>query len=283
MSTTISGNRTWMDRIRSAFTAQDETMLAAALAEAPTPGAAGGTVVHLHTGTAQSTKDEAAPMSKDVSDLVRTTADALGLMNASLKALDTRFTDLDRKVAGIITKDGEREDAAVEDAKIKLAEALAAKEKADKEEAEAGEATKAATGDAATRDSASLAAAFQDCMSRAEILMPGIAIPTFDASTLATSTEAVLCGFRRKVLTAAQAAGPGQAHVKAVLPVGADLAGMTCDAVGIVFQGATELARSANNTQTRFGRAGIVSSGKPSGAPPTPTEINERNRKFYGG
>ena len=279
--TTQATQRTWMDRIRSAFTAQDETMLAAALAEAPTAGTSGGgTVVNLHT--TGHTRDEAPAVNKEVAELVKATADAMGLMNTSLKNLDAKFNALDQKVATIVTKDGEREDAAAKEAaekaeaaKAKADEAAAEKAKADEDEAKKA---KAKTGDAATKDSANLAAAFKDCVSRAEILIPGVAIPTFDSKALATDTEATLCGFRRKVLTSAQAAGPNQAHVNALLPAGSNLAGMTCDAVGLVFQGATELARASNNRTV--GTNSIKDSGTAKG-PLSPAEINERNRKYY--
>jgi len=273
MSTTTTGSRTWMDRIRSAFQAQDETMLAAALAEAPVGGGgSGGPVINVH---AASTGDKAAP---DIKEFVKVTADAMTALNAAVKDIGAKVAALDAKVVGIVTKDGEREDAAVKVAEIALAEARAAKEKADAAE-EDKEKTK--TADAATKDSVALASVFQDCVSRAETLVPGVAIPTFDAKARFADTEAALCGFRRKVLTAAQAAVPSRAHVNAVLPAGSDLATMTCDSVGFVFQGATELAKAANNRGAGAGRAGLLSGTEQHKGPMTPAQINEMNRKFY--
>lgn len=274
-----TGNRTWMDRVRSAFGAQDETMLAAALAEAPT-GAASAS----HSPVFNITASDRGP--DQTAEFARTTADALTKLNDSMKALDTRLTGLDDKIkardaaeveAAKVAKTAKDEDEAkakkatkdAEDAKaLRDAEDAAAKDKEAKDKDTA----------AKTGDSAGLATAFQDTLSRAEILIPGVALPTFDAKLNPQATEDSLCAFRRRVLVAAETSGANKAHVVAMKPAGADVATMTCDAVAMTFQAASELAKVANN------RAGTGGSGTASGTPyqvPTNAEINARNRARF--
>ena len=287
--TTFSGNRNWMDRVRSAFGAQDETMLAAALAEATTAttsNAAGAPVINIHTTDKGSTPDQQR-------DFAVSTADALAKINESVKTLGTRFSDLEGKVKDMgdkATKDAETavkdkaakdEDDAkkakatkdAEDAKaLKDAEDAAAKDKVAKDTAAA---TPAKTG-----DSAGLATAFQDTLSRAEILIPGISLPTFDSALSPQATEDGLCAFRRRVLTAAETSGASKAHVVAMKPPGADTATMTCDAVAMTFQAASELAKVANNRAGTGPGRNPADTGARKG-PLSNAEINEKNRKYY--
>ena len=286
MSTTQS--RTWMDRVRSAFTANDETMLAAALAEAPMPGSnQGGTTVHLHTGDKEASPP---PVSGEVKEFVKNTADALGLINSTLKDLGAKFSVLDTKVQAMATRDKELSDAekkakeeqdakdakaAEEAAEAKASgESAAAKAKKDEDDAEEERKKKAKTG-----DSAGLATAFQECVARAEILIPGVTIPTFDAKATPQATDDMLCGFKRRVLTSAQVGGGGKMHVDALVGPGADLSAMTCDAVSVVFTGATELAKAANNRSGAH-TANLKDTSTRKG-PLSNSEINERNRKYY--
>ena len=275
---TTATQRTWMDRIRSAFTAQDEVMLASALAEAPvgttgTPGQA----IHIHTGDKGGVEPRAAAGDKDFAAM---TADAIAGLNTAMKELGATVADLSGKMAAIDARVG---DMASKEASEKAEAAAAEKEKADAEAnaakaAEVAETAKADAEQAAakTGDSAALASVWQDTLSRAETLMPGVALPTFDAKAPPAVTEEALCGFRRRVLTAASTTG--SAHVAALVKPGTDLAAMTCDAVGFVFQGATELAKHANNGAAAAGHR--VTAAGPTRAP-TPAEINAKNKSFY--
>ena len=278
--TVPNGNRTWMDRVRSAFGAQDETMLAAALAEAPTGAAAAS-----HAPVFNITASDRGP--DQTAEFARTTADALTKLNDNFKALDTRLTGLDDKIKARDAKADDDAKAAkaakdeddakavkatkdAEDAKaLKDAEDAAAKDKDAKEKDTA----------AKTGDSAGLATAFQDTLSRAEILIPGVALPTFDAKLNPQATEDGLCAFRRRVLVAAETSGANKAHVLAMKPAGADTSTMTCDAVAHTFQAASELAKVANNrTGTGPGRNAADTGGK---GPLSPAEINARNAAYY--
>lgn len=258
-----STSRTWMDRLRSAFAVQDETMFAAALAEAPAAGvAAGSPVVNIHTS------DRTGPAAP-TADFTKATADALAELTTAVKDLGVKYTALDGKLTALAkTKDEETATSEKEsDAEKKREEEL-------KEEA------RKTTAEAKTGDSAGLAADYQDVIGRAEILVPGVKMPTFDAKAKATATTDALCSFKRQVLQTALT-GAGRPHVEAMNPSGASVASMTCDAVGYVFQAASELAKASNN-RTGVGLPGrsTQDAGRQAG-PVTPAQINERNRNYY--
>jgi len=131
-----------------------------------------------------------------------------------------------------------------------------------------------------TEDSTALVDEFRDTMARAEILAPGITLPTFDAKAKRGSTSDILCQLRRKALTAAHATADG----KAILDrLGAGKmnfndAATTCDAIKGTFIGASELMKVANNASPIKGD--ITRDGKTT-KPPTIAEINDRNAKFW--
>jgi hypothetical protein len=114
--------------------------------------------------------------------------------------------------------------------------------------------------------------ALKDIFSRAEILSPGIQIPTGDA----LAGKGVLPALLVKALATADATDAGKEFIKPFL-MGRDLKTLTGDALLGVFNGAAELARVRNNraatlrgTATRdFGKAGSV------------TSINEANKAFW--
>lgn len=272
--TTAITTRTWMDRIRSAFTAQDETMLAAALAEAPVAGSAAAVpVIHVHTGDREGSKDPQR-------EFASATADALTALSASVKELATKFGDLDGKVTGIVVKQtADAEAKAAAEAKATAdAEAAAAAEKAAKVAEDAAKVAREAS--AKTGDSAALQGVWQDVMARAEILLPGVSLPTFDAAAAPQTTEDALCGFRRKVLVSAVTSGTGREHVNAMVPAGADISQMTCDAVGMTFQAASELAKVTNNGASgkRIGTVGLTTNVV---KPKSPAEINALNAAYW--
>lgn len=275
-----------MDRVRTAFGAQDETMLTQALAEAQTHDAApanGAPIINIHNTDKSSGPDQHR-------DFAKATSDALTAINDTVKGLGTKFSDLEGKVKEMADKATKDEETAVkdkaakdeddakrakatkdaEDAKaLKDAEDAAARDKAAKDTAAA---TPAKTG-----DSAGLATAFQDTLSRAEILIPGISLPTFDSAASPQTTEDGLCAFRRRVLIAAETSGASKPHVLAMKPAGTEIVAMSCDSVAHTFHAASELAKVANNKTGPQGTGGSA----PRKEPLSPAEINKRNHDFY--
>lgn len=271
--------RTVVDRIRSAFQVQDETMLGAALAELPVAdptalfqGAAMSSI-HIHTardeapafikkdgeGTPEDNKDDQAM--KDMAAAILKLAESVGKIQAQIGTMDTA-------IKAITTTKDEGEKAAAE---AKLSEEAAAAEVARLKREEEAKAEK-------TGDSAGMATAWQEVIGRAEILVPGIKMPTFDAKAAPKATLDALCAFKRHAMTVALS-GTGKAHVEASTPSGSTVATMTCDAVSHVFHGASELAKVKNN-QGASARDQGGNIGRTQGAQ-TPADINKKNREYY--
>ena len=130
-----------------------------------------------------------------------------------------------------------------------------------------------------TKDSSGLVAEMQDTVRRAEILSPGIQLPTFDSKATAKFTIDAMCGLRKTALEKSLTGKHGKL-IKGIVPDAGTLASMTCDAVMPLFLAASELARTANNGP-------IVQHVNFTGdanrkAPPTIAEINKQNRERYG-
>lgn len=143
------------------------------------------------------------------------------------------------------------------------------------------------TGDgrrASVGDSTSMRANFVDMISRAEILVPGIRFPTFDAARPARMTADTMCNFRRAALVQAWRTGEGRDAIEPLLGNRrADFGNMTCDAVSGVFQGASEVLRRENDRSGERGRSVVNRGGVDNGGKVmNPASINAANRKKYG-
>ncbi len=101
--------------------------------------------------------------------------------------------------------------------------------------------------DEGTKDSIALRTVFKDTMSRAEILVPGIKLPTFDAKFTAKKTADALCAFRRETLKQAYATEDGKKAIDPFVSGKFDAGKLTCDAATMLFNGAAELVRRNNN------------------------------------
>ncbi len=87
-----------------------------------------------------------------------------------------------------------------------------------------------------------------DAMSKAEILAPGIRMPTFDAAA-STVKSATVTGLMRSALKAASADTSRKAHVDAVMGGrAADFDKMPAAQVMVVFDAASAVARAAHNS-----------------------------------
>lgn len=251
--------RTLIERLRSAHANKDDSLFTTTLGEveAAAAGSGGGTAgsspvaVHVHTGdrgTEPAASGGAKPPAAD--DFQQKTTDALAGISTALTSMGERLTALDTEIRAI------------------------------KETKPAATSTTATGDGTATKDSAALKDSFSDLVSRAEMLMPGVKAPTFDAALPAATTDKTMCDFRRQVLQAAMLGGPSRAFVEPVLTPGSDLSTMTCDGIAHVFRAASEVAKISNN---RRGAAAGSPGGGDTGPvrPPTPAEMNEINRKFW--
>ena len=100
----------------------------------------------------------------------------------------------------------------------------------------------------ATGDSAKFRDEFQDAKARAEILAPGVNLPTFDARAAQKKTTDSICVLRRRALRAGLTTDSA-AMITAVLG-GQDISKMPCDAIKPVFNAASELVKQRNKMTT---------------------------------
>ncbi|MFY2599324.1 DUF2213 domain-containing protein [Achromobacter xylosoxidans] len=138
--------------------------------------------------------------------------------------------------------------------------------------AEEAEHNTEAQGEAYTGDS------LRKLAERAEILAPGIKLPTFDAARGMTADAA--CSCQRKALATAYDTEAGRKAIEPFLGgKTADFAGMKPEQVAAIFAGAAEVRRTQNNAAGI--RSGIGT--RDFGGPMSAAEINARNRAYWDG
>ncbi len=170
-------------------------------------------------------------------------------------------------------------------------EEKAAREKKEKETADAKDAeavegelaeeAPAGTADRArkARDSAFLEESFQDTVAMAEIIAPGIAIPTFDRADAPIKSLDMVCSLRRKALDLAYVQVETRNMIDEVLAgKDFDLKAMKCDRVRDLFRAVGALKRKANNTPVPRGWARDTGERV---VPKTLADINKMNRERF--
>ncbi|CAB3952724.1 DUF2213 domain-containing protein [Achromobacter piechaudii] len=229
---------TW-DRIRAAFKSKDEAALEEALEDAETADADG---------------DDDDDKGKDDDKSAKTgDSAALAAIKRTLDSMNKRFTDMEAELKEIKEKQDE-DDGKTGDTVL---------------EAEEAEHNTEAKGETYTGDMATV-------RSGAEILAPGIKLPTFDSK--AVKTADAVCACQRKALETAYATDAGRAAIDPFLAGRAPEFGtMDASSVSTIFNGAAALRRHQNNTSGV--RSGI--STRDFGRPSTVSSINEQNRKFW--
>ncbi|WP_029953932.1 DUF2213 domain-containing protein [Achromobacter sp. DH1f] len=228
---------TW-DRIRAAFKSKDEAALEEALGEA-------------ETADDESEEERKAREEKESSSKTGDSA-TLAAIQKTLDSMSKRFTDMESEIKEI--KEKQDDDGKTGDTVL---------------EAEEAEHNAAAKGETYTGDMATV-------RSGAEILAPGIKLPTFDSKKVKTADA--VCACQRKALETAYATDEGRAAIDPFLAGRAPEFGtMDASSVSTIFNGAAALRRHQNNTSGV--RSGI--STRDFGRPSTVSSINEQNRKFW--
>jgi hypothetical protein len=119
-----------------------------------------------------------------------------------------------------------------------------------------------------------------DTLARAEMLVPGMRLPTFDAALSEKQIAATLCTFKRKTLAASFETDSGNQAIRGfVTSDSPNFASMTCDAVGVLFTAASERMRERNNILSVS--RGPALFAKTGARPKTPAEINAFNRDYW--
>ncbi|WP_186211631.1 DUF2213 domain-containing protein [Burkholderia gladioli] len=122
-----------------------------------------------------------------------------------------------------------------------------------------------------TGDSKDLADEFREALSLAEILAPGVRLPTFDAKAVRKRTSDALCVLRRRALTAALDNENAEA-VKSVLG-GVAPSGLPCAVVAGYFNAAAALVRSKNS--------GVAAHRTGDASAPAKKDINQIHAEFW--
>ena len=256
--------RTVWDRIMTAFKANDAEAMNEALEEARKAktgdegeeGDEGGTHHHVHVNI-NGGNEPKVPTEDDEEVAV---ADPM----------DARVTKIEQTLEAIMQQLSVL--AGAEQAEVEGGEAADEEIPDGEEDPEPG-----ATGDRSrTGDSLSLKTNFQDTLAKAEILVPGIKMPTFDAALSRVKTIDAMCAFRRKVLKAALSTEEGRVAVQKMTKAG-DFTKMTCDTVRMLFNGASAFRAEQNN-----GGTGHQPAREDQAQRLSLSEINKRNREFYG-
>lgn len=197
----------------------------------------------MKTGDAADAADKAAQDAKDAADkLAKDAADADILAQA----------------------------AAAQDAETKAVEGRL------KEEAPKG------TGDAAysVADSVALAEPFQETLAMAEILAPGIQVPTYDSAAPAVGTMDAIDGLRRSALITFGATEDGAKAIEEIAGSGKSIATMDCDCLRNTFRAAAVLKKAKNNSG-RDNRVSVGGGTGPVGKVVSIADLNARNNAHY--
>ena len=183
-------------------------------------------------------------------------------MRKFMKTMDSRLTALEKKKTKdsedpekIETDDEEPEDEKTKDDILKAEEAKKLSE----------EGVQNHTGD-------SLA----EIRARAEILAPGIAIPTLDSA--AKDIGKKVLSIKRQALKQAYSTKDGQAAISPFIGANTNFDSMTAATLDTAFIGASELVKQKNNS---LGVRSGISTKDFGRAPSTVADINARNREFW--
>ena len=90
---------------------------------------------------------------------------------------------------------------------------------------------------------------FQETVSLAAIIAPGVSVPTFDSMNHVATTAKSLCSLRRAAVKAALLAEATAADAKVFIPDVATLDSMPCASVRMAFNGLGGIIKAKNNSK----------------------------------
>lgn len=254
-----------VEKIRDAFVVNDQAALDEALEGVPAEGE--DTHVHVHLGEAQTRDGEGETADSRLERLETMVADALG----AVTTLTERMATLDARLTAAPAATADAAAAAATAASDKDAAELAARLEAEAPAGKGEDAKKA-------RDSSFLADAHAETVSLAELLAPGIRVPTYDRAAEPKKTLDSICALRRRALDLAYVQPETRGALDDLL-AGAtlDTRNMTCEAARVLFRGVATAKKALNQAKARDG----VGSAAKARGPQTIAEINKRNQEFY--
>ncbi|MGF6837055.1 hypothetical protein QF001_000922 [Paraburkholderia youngii] len=255
------------DKLRKLFMTRDSEAFEKALDEEMKDEGVDGTEgqhIHIHMPGAG---EPGGPVTKDdgeekPADPMAQVMDAIKAVADSVAAIGERVT----KLEGGSTTDSE-EEKKDEETKDEDADGDGeSEETTDEDESEEKDDEKKPTS-----DSASLRDEFQDAKARAEILAPGVKLPTFDAKAAGKKTADSLCVLRRRALRAALT--NDNADLVRTITGDADVSKMDCAAAKMAFHASSELVKQRNKNLARKTADAAASEGK--------KDINQIHADFW--
>lgn len=295
--------RTWKDRIMTAFKARDEAALTEELdrvqdemtngvegESGPDAGGSEHRLVIEVKGPNSATQEQERQGAGDgegegEAEAERRTEDEAPAWFTSARAEDKAWRDsMEERLSKLEggTSDAEGEGEGEGEGRTDDEDPDEENETRDEAEGEGEEEGEAKTKDRArTGDSAGFADGFQDMIARAEILSPGIKLPTFDAKASAKVTRDRMCAFKRRALAAAMEDDDNANLLEPLVGKGKDVSKLTCDSIGVTFVAASELVKRANSTISTVGY--VHDSDRHSGGPVSIADMNARAREFWKG
>lgn len=232
--------RTVIDRLRTAFKAKDEAAFEEELGNASEELEAGGdepqkVVIELRQPEVQAAGEEAVEKALDPPAVEADEGDdPMVALNAKLDDILTRLAALEG------TDERAHEEAAEPDGD----EVTMDGDDEDEEKKDDDEDEKKVM-DAATVKT--VRAEFQDTLARAEVLSPGIKLPSFDSKKSRKTIADSMCGLRRKAMKQALGDSARGKIVRGVIG-DADVMKMSCDAMTVAFRASSELVSAKNNS-----------------------------------
>ncbi|CAM2295294.1 DUF2213 domain-containing protein [Ralstonia mannitolilytica] len=238
------GKRSFADRLRAAFMAKDAESAEELAKEAE----------------AMDEESEEEREEREAKEKEGKTGDALAQILSKLKAMDVDIQELKKA-----RETGDGDDDGDDDDKNKPTDDTII-------EAETAGKLNQSEVDLYTGDAAA------SIPSRAEILAPGIKLPTLDAKMATADRAAALCKCQRKALDLAYKTDAGRAAITPFLGgLTADFERLPAALVHAAFMGASEMVKAQNNGATS--KTGITT--KDFGKARTVADINAANRKFW--
>lgn len=263
-----------IDLLRRAFKAKDEKELEDIAKDAAGELDVPENHIHVHVPLT----DPKAPGTADTKDDDHESR--LSNLEEGHQKILEKLDELGKKIDGGArdSRDNETEEEkkAREEAEKKAKDAKDAEEKIEddlEEEAPEGTQDKARK----ARDSVYLEDSYRDTVALAEILTPGIRIPTFDRAADPKKSLDGICSLRRSALDLAYAVPETRGFIDEANGGKAfDLKNMSCGAVRTLFRSVAAMKKAANNGRRSTGDLRSASS-----APLTLAELNKRNREKY--
>lgn len=278
------------DLLRRAFKAKDEAELENIAKDAEGEMGSGSEQhVHVHlpaaggAATTGMTDEEAeeARKKKEAEDRARDAGDLEGrigkLEEGHTKILGV-LEDINKKLSGGAG------DETPEEKKAREEKEAADRARDAETEGELEEEAPAGTGDRArkARDSVFLEDSFQETVALAEIIVPGIRIPTFDRAADPKKSLTAICGLRRQALDLAYAQPATRGFIdESNGGKEFDLKKMSCGAVRTLFRAVGAMKRAANNSAPFSGRDNAAGTHAVQMPPRTLADLNKANRERY--